>query len=50
MHVFAVALYKVMKDENFSEKAESFRDFLIRVIREGKLGAGSIRQVYDDFY
>jgi hypothetical protein len=50
MHVFAVALYSVMKDENFNEGHESLRDFLIRMIRSGKLAAGRIKPIYDAFY
>jgi len=50
MHVFAVALYKLMKEENFNQKGELFRDFLIRIIRSGKLSPGKIKSIYDDFY
>jgi hypothetical protein len=50
MHVFAVALYNVMKQENYNEKRELFRDFLVRMIKSGKLGPGRIKQIYDDFY
>ena len=50
MHVLAVALYSLMKAENFNGERESFRDFLIRTIRSGKLKAGGIKQIYDDFY
>ncbi len=50
MHVFAVALYSAMKEEKFDGMKETFRDFLIRSIRSGKLKAGNIKTVYDDFY
>lgn len=50
MHVFAVALYNVMKEEDYNEKGELFRDFLIRMIRTGKLAPGKTKQIYDDFY
>ena len=50
MHVFAVALYSVMKEESFDGTRESFRDFLIRVIRSGKLTPGRIKPIYDAFY
>lgn len=50
MHVFAVALYNVMKEEDYNEKGELFRDFLIRMIRTGKLTPGKMKQIYDDFY
>jgi len=50
MHVFAVALYNVMKEENYNEKGELFRDFLVRMIRTGKLSPGKTKVIYDDFY
>lgn len=50
MHVFAVALYSVMKEEKFDGERETFRDFLIRMIHTGKLKAGSIQPIYDTFY
>ncbi len=50
MHVFAVALYNVMKEENYNQKGELFRDFLIRMIRKGKLSPGKIKQIYNAFY
>jgi hypothetical protein len=49
MHVFAVALYKLMKEEHFNQKGELFRDFLIRNIRSEKLSPGKIKSIYDDF-
>ena len=50
MHVFAVALYSVMKQENYNVRGELFRDFLVRAIRSDKLGAGNIKPIYDAFY
>jgi hypothetical protein len=50
MHVFAVALYSVMKEESFNGGKETFRDFLLRMIRSGKLRAGTIKSFYDVFY
>ncbi len=50
MHVFAVALYRVMKDENYNQKGELFRDFLVRMIASGRLSPGNIKKIYDDFY
>jgi len=50
MHVFAVALYSVMKKKNFNQKGEKFRDFLIRMIRSGELAPGRIKIIYDNFY
>lgn len=50
MHGFAVALYSVMKQENYNERGEVFRDFLIRIVEEEKLVPGKVEAVYDDFY
>jgi ABC-type oligopeptide transport system substrate-binding subunit len=50
MHVFAVALYEVMKEENYNKQGELFRDFLIRMIRSGRLGPGKIKDIYEHFY
>jgi hypothetical protein len=50
MHVFAVALYSLMKQEKLDEGRESFRDFLVRMIRSGKLKAGGVKKLYDAFY
>jgi len=50
MHVFAVALYSVMREENYNQKGELFRDFLVRMIRTGKLSPGKIKPIYDAFY
>lgn len=50
MHVFAVALYSVMRQENFSRSHEPFRDFLVRMIKTGKLSAGKTKLIYDAFY
>ena len=50
MHVFAVALYCLLKEENFSLRKEPFRDFLLRMIRIRKLAAGQIKKIYDKFY
>ena len=50
MHVFAIALYSLMKEEDFNGERESFRDFLFRMIRSGKLKAGSIKPINDAFY
>ena len=50
MHVFAVVLYNMMKEENYNNRGELFRDFLIRLIQTGKLSPGKIKQIYDTFY
>ncbi len=50
IHVFAVALYSIMMRENFSQSRETFRDFLLRIIKAGKLTAGKIKPLYQAFY
>jgi hypothetical protein len=50
IHVFAVALYSTMKQENFNQSPGTFRDFLIRMIKTGKLAAGKIKPIYQAFY
>src|SRR5262249_40522103 len=41
MHVLAVALYQLMKDENYPSKDASIRDFLVRMNAEGRFKPGS---------
>ena len=31
-------------------KQETFRDFLIRMVRSGRFAAGKVKTIYDDFY
>ncbi len=50
MHVFAVALYQLMKEENYPSTDKSFRDFLVRMNKEGKLGAGNIKRRHRAMY
>jgi hypothetical protein len=50
MHVLAAALYSVMKRENYNERGEVFRDFLIRIVEEEKLVPGKVEEIYNAFY
>jgi hypothetical protein len=50
IHVFAVALYSLMRQESFDQSRETCRAFLLRMIRSGKLSAGKIKPIYDEFY
>lgn len=50
MHVFAIALYQVMKEENYNTNNEIFSSFLIRIINEEKLKPGMIKEYYEKFY
>lgn len=50
IHVFAPALYSLIKAERFDGAKESLRDFLVRQINSGKLAPGQIKSLYDTFY
>lgn len=50
MHVFAVALYETMKEENYCQSEENFRDFLVNMIKTGRLSPGKIEPIYNSFY
>lgn len=39
MHVLVAALYNLMKREKYDGRRENFRDFLLKVLRSGKLSA-----------
>lgn len=47
MHVFAAVLYDLMKQEKYDGQKENFRNFLLRILLEGKLSAGKIKPLYD---
>lgn len=50
IHVFAAALYALMREENYDGRHESFQPFLLRMLKTGRLAPGKIRQLYQDFY
>jgi hypothetical protein len=50
IHVFAVAIYSLMKDRNFESAHESFSVFLKRMFREGRLSNGAIQQLSSAFF
>jgi hypothetical protein len=50
IHVIAVSLYQIMKDEDYNSKNEKFRDFLVRIVNEGKLVPGKIKEYHNKFY
>jgi hypothetical protein len=50
MHVFAVALYSVMQQERYAGSSESFRDFLVRMVRSGTLAPGRIEPLHAGFF
>jgi len=49
VHVFAVALYSLMKQENYPRLQETFRDFLLKKVRSGEPAAGLLKQLYGGF-
>lgn len=49
MHVFTVALYKVLKEDH-SASQENIRDILIKEISKGRLEPGRIETLYKEFY
>jgi hypothetical protein len=50
IHVLAVALYQLMKAENYNSGNEIFRDFFIRMIKAGKFSPEEIKRYYKNFY
>jgi hypothetical protein len=50
MHVLAVALYQMMKEENYPSGDKSFRDFLVRMNKEGEFKSGSIEAYHRAMY
>lgn len=46
MHVLAAALYGLLKQERFGAGAETFRDFLLRMLRTGRLAPGRVETLY----
>lgn len=50
IHVLAIALYQVMKEQGYNEKGEVFRYFLLRITKENILVPGKIKEFYDRFY
>ncbi|HEV2861116.1 MAG TPA: hypothetical protein VGX48_08930 [Pyrinomonadaceae bacterium] len=50
IHVFAAVLYGMMRRENYDGSREPFRDFLLRMLKTGRLAPGKIQQLYQSFY
>jgi hypothetical protein len=44
IHVFAVTLYGLMKEEHFGDSQEAFPAFLKRMFKEGKFAGNKIEQ------
>ena len=50
MHVLAVALYSLMRQDRYVESSEPFPDYLTRMVRSGKLASGEIEALHASFY
>jgi hypothetical protein len=50
MHVLAVALYQLMKQEHYPMADGDYTTFLSRMVREGRLSNGNIEKIYNAFY
>ena len=50
MHVVAVALYQLMKQENFPKAGESFTQFFVRMARTGKLSNANLEALNKNFF
>lgn len=50
IHVLAIALYQIMKEDNFNSNGELFRDYIIRINKEGRLVPGKVKEYYNSFY
>lgn len=50
MHVLAIALYNIMKEDSYNSENITFRDYLIKNIDNGKLLNGNIEKIYSEFY
>lgn len=50
MHVLAIALYRMMKGDGYPTKDRSFRDYLVRMHKEGKFAPGRIESQFRSMY
>ena len=50
IHVFAVAVYSLMKEQHFGDNSETFPAFLKRNFRQGKLSKGKVEQLNKAFF
>jgi hypothetical protein len=46
MQALAVVLYELMKQEGFPQNGEGYQDFVIRMVKEGKLAPGKTEALY----
>lgn len=50
MHVLAVALYELAHVQHYDLNKESMRDFIVRMVKSGKLAPGRIEPLYRRLY
>lgn len=50
MNILSPVVYSLLKQENYSPATETYHDFLIRMVKEGKLKAGMIESANLQFY
>jgi len=48
MHVLAITLYELIKEEGFGKSGGNFRDFFVNLINSGKLSPGTIRKYSEE--
>ena len=50
IHVLAIALYQIMREDKYNSNGELFRDFIMRINKDGRFVPGKIKEYYDKFY
>jgi hypothetical protein len=50
MHVLAPAIYVLIRQEGFPQQEETFQDFMIRMVRQGKLAPGNMEALVKAFH
>lgn len=50
LNILSPVVYSLLKQENYSPAVETYHDFLIRMVKEGKLKAGMIESANRQFY
>jgi len=50
LNILSPVIYSLLKQENYNPSVETYHDFLIRMVKEGKLKPGMIESAYNQFY
>jgi hypothetical protein len=50
IHVLAIALYQIMKEDGYNAKKEVFGDYFLKLIQSGRLANGNIEEYFNMFY